>query len=196
MIDNVLNRKNLSLTKKITIKTAIGLLIVVLAVTLPQIVHLIVGAKGGMMLLPMYLPVLIGGCLLGAKYGAIVGMASPVASFLFTSAFLTPMPALARLPFMMVELAVFGGVSGLFSKAIAGSPLLSFPAVLTAEICGRGVFILMALVLQNFTSLTPGVVFTQIQSGLIGLIAQALLVPLLVMLLHRSIYRGDTENDV
>jgi hypothetical protein len=61
----------------------------------------------------MYLPVLLGGCLLGWRWALAVGVLSPVVSFLITSLAGAPMPALPRLPFMMAELAVFALVSGL-----------------------------------------------------------------------------------
>ena len=64
MIDSVLVRHNVSLRLKITVKTLVSLAIVALAVLLPQLVHLAAGAQGGMQWLPMYLPVLLGGCLL------------------------------------------------------------------------------------------------------------------------------------
>ncbi len=194
MIDNILNSKNLSLSAKITVKSAIGVALIALAVALPQFVHIIVGASGGMTWLPMYLPVLIAGCVLGAKYGVAIGMLSPVASFLVTSAFSSPMPMLARLPFMVVELAVFGGVSGLFSKYIAKNALAAFPAVLIAEVCGRGVFMLCVVALQNVTVLTPALVWSQIQSGFLGLIAQALLVPAIVIALRSLILKSKDES--
>lgn len=195
MIDNILNSKNLSLSAKITVKSAIGVALIALAVALPQFVHIIVGAAGGMTWLPMYLPVLIAGCVLGAKYGVAIGMLSPVASFLITSAFSSPMPMLARLPFMVVELAVFGGVTGLFSKYIAKNALAAFPAVLIAEVCGRGVFMLCVVALQNVTVLTPALVWSQIQSGFVGLIAQALLVPAIVIALRSLILKSKDEFD-
>lgn len=65
-------------------------------------------------------------------------MLSPVVSFLITSAFGNPMPALARLPFMVAELAVFAAVSGMFSEKIVKNAWLAFPAVLLAQVAGRG----------------------------------------------------------
>ena len=69
MIETILVRKNLSLKMRITVKTLISIGIVALAVVLPQLVHLALGQSGGVQWLPMYLPVLLGGCLLGTWYG-------------------------------------------------------------------------------------------------------------------------------
>lgn len=73
MLENVLERKKCSLSVKITVKTLVSALIIALAVALPQLVHLAAGSEGGMRYLPMYLPVLMGGCLLGVWWGIGVG---------------------------------------------------------------------------------------------------------------------------
>ena len=113
MLENVLARRNASLKIRITVKSLVSIGIVALAVLLPQFVHLVLGQAGGMQWLPMYLPVLLGGCLLGTWWGLGVGIASPLVSFAITSAMGNAMPAAARLPFMAAELAVFAAVSGL-----------------------------------------------------------------------------------
>ncbi len=181
MIESVLTRKNLSFKWKVTIKSLIAAGIVVLAVLLPQLVHLALGEAGGVEWLPMYLPVLLGGCLLGWAWGLGVGIASPAVSFLLTFAFGDPMPALARLPFMMAELAVFAAVSGLFAKRIAKNAWMAFPAVLLAQVAGRGAFMLLVLVFQSIAPFTPALIWAQIQTGLLGMVLQAVLVPFIVM---------------
>ncbi len=76
------------------------------------------------------------------------------------------MPADARLPFMVVELAVFAAISGLFSKKISQNGWMAFPAVLLAQVAGRTVFMLLVLIFQSVTPFTPAVIWSQIQSGL------------------------------
>ena len=193
MIENILTEKNLSLKMKITAKSLISAAIVALAVILPQLVHLALGQAGGVEWLPMYLPVLLGGCLLGWAWGLGIGVASPVVSFLITLAFGNPMPALARLPFMVAELAVFASVSGLFSKRISESGWFAFPAVLLAQVSGRTVFMLLVLVFQSVTPLTPALIWSQIQSGLLGMVLQAVLVPFTVMGLKLILDRNRNE---
>ena len=193
MIENVLVRKNLSLKVKITVKGLISAGIVALAVILPQLVHLIAGQPGGVQWLPMYLPVLLGGCLLGWTWGLGVGIASPVVSFLITLAFGNPMPALARLPFMMAELAVFAAVSGLFSKKVAANCWIAFPAVLLAQVSGRAVFMLLVLIFQSVTPFTPQMIWGQIQTGLLGLVLQAVIVPFMVMGLKLLLDRDKND---
>ncbi len=181
MIEQVLTRHNAALRVKITVKTLISVGIIALAVILPQIVHLALGAPGGVEWLPMYLPVLLGGCLLGWKWGLGVGILSPVISFAITSLAGNPMPALARLPYMIVELAVFAAVSGIFSQRIAKNGWMAFPAVLLAQVSGRLVFLMIAAVFESVSPLSAATVWSQIQTGLLGMVLQAVVVPFLVM---------------
>ena len=193
MIESVLVKHNVSQKVKIAVKSLIAALIVTLAVVLPQLVHIAAGQSGGVKWLPMYLPVLLGGCLLGFKWGLAVGLLSPLASFIVTSAFSSPMPALARLPFMMLELAVFAAVSGAFSEKISKNGWWAFPAVILAEICGRGVFMLAVVIFQAVTPFTPAVIWAQIKTGLLALGLQAVIVPVIVIIL-RAALNGD-KND-
>lgn len=181
MLENVLARRNVSFKIRITVKSLVSAGIVALAVLLPQLVHLAFGQAGGVQWLPMYLPVLLGGCLLGTWWGLGVGVAAPLVSFSITSAIGNAMPAASRLPFMVAELAVFAAVSGLFSKKIAANGWMAFPAVLLAAVSGRTVFLLLVLLFQGVAPFSPALVWAQIQTGFIGLILQAVVVPFVVM---------------
>ena len=181
MIESVLARHNVKPGVKIAVKTLISAGVIALAVILPQIVHLFAGAQGGVQWLPMYLPVLLGGCLLGWRWGLGVGLLSPLVSFAFTSFAGNAMPAAARLPYMMAELAAFAVVSGLFSEKIARNGWMAFPAVLLAQVSGRLFFLALAAAFQGVSSLSAAVVWSQIQAGLLGLVLQAVVVPFLVM---------------
>lgn len=189
MLEAVLTKRNASFRTKITVKTLVSAGIVALAVLLPQLVHLALGASGGMTYLPMYLPVLLGGCLLGWRWGLCVGVLSPLLSFAVTSAAGSAMPAAARLPYMLAELAVFAAVSGLFSKRISADAWMSFPAVLLAAVSGRAVFMALAAIFQGVSPLSAALAWTQIRAGFIGLILQAVIVPFAVMALSAAINR-------
>lgn len=181
MLETALERKNIKFGVKITVKALISAGVIALAVILPQLVHLFSGAAGGAKWLPMYLPVLIGGCLLGWRWGVGVGVLSPVVSFLITSMTGNAMPAASRLPYMIAELAVFAVVSGVFSKKISENLWLAFPAVLLAQVSGRAVFLIAAAIFQSIAPLSAAAVWSQIQTGLLGLVLQAVLVPFIVM---------------
>ena len=193
MFENALTVRNVSTNARITYKTLITAGLISLSVILPQIVHLLLGAPGGVKWLPMYLPVLIAGCLLGTKWGLSVGLLSPLVSFLVTSALGEPMPMLARLPFMMFELAVFSFISGLFSNKMSKSGIWAFPAVILAQICGRGSFLLLITITQGVTQFTTKMIWSQIQTGFIGLLLQAILVPLIIICLRKILIK-ENEN--
>lgn len=144
--------------------------------------------------LPMYLPVLIGGCLLGAWWGLGVGVASPVVSFLITLAFGNPMPALARLPFMAAELAVMAVITGAFSGAIAKNGWMAFPAVLLALVGGRLFFLALVAIFQSVSTLGVAMIWSQIKTGLVGLVLWAVVAPFIVMGLKKLILK-DEQND-
>ncbi len=193
MLDMILRRKNATRRAEITAKTLTSFFDIVLAVVLPQLTHLIAGAGGGVTWLPMYLPVLLGGCLLGARYAVFCGALAPLASYVTTLAITgTAMPAVGRLPFMIAELTIFAVVGGLFSAKIAENTLWSVPAVITAQIAGRGVFLLLVAAFNALgaTPLTFSTVWAQVISGVPGLILQILTVPFVVLVLKR-IFKED-----
>lgn len=191
MLENVLTKKNACLQTKITVKTLLSAGLIALAVVLPQIVHLALGQPGGVQLLPMYLPVLIGGCLLGWKWAIAVGALSPVVSYLLTSMMGEAMPALPRLPFMIAEFAVFALVSGLFSKKIYKNGLWAFPAVILAQLAGRAVFLGLVAVFQSVSPLMVQMIWSQILTGWVGLAIQAVLVPLLIIGLRAILVKDN-----
>lgn len=181
MIENALRSRQVSFKLGITVKALISAGIVALAVLLPQLAHLALGEQAGMRFLPMYLPVLLGGCLLGWQWGLGIGLLSPLVSYLITSAAGAPMPALARMPFMMAELAVFAVICGVFSDKIAKNGLMAFPAVLLAQLGGRSVFLLSAAAFSGVSPLNAAMVWSQIQTGFAGLLIQAVLAPVIII---------------
>ncbi len=181
MIENALRSRQVSFKLGITVKALISAGIVALAVLLPQLAHLALGEQAGMRFLPMYLPVLLGGCLLGWQWGLGIGLLSPLVSYLITAAAGSPMPALARLPFMMAELAVFAVICGVFSDKIAKNGLMAFPAVLLAQLGRRSVFLLSAAAFSGVSPLNAAMVWSQIQTGFAGLLIQAVLAPVIII---------------
>lgn len=181
MLQQILTQRNATANKKITLSAVLSAGLIALAVVLPQIVHLALGQPGGVQLLPMYLPVLIGGCLLGWQWALAVGVLSPVISFAITSLMGSAMPAAARLPFMMAELAVFALVSALFSKKIYQNGLWAFPAVILAQLAGRAVFLALVAIFPPFS---VQMIWSQILEGWLGLLIQAVLVPVVIIALR------------
>lgn len=191
MLENVLTKQNATARKKLTLNAILSVGLIALAVILPQIVHIALGQPGGVQLLPMYLPVLIGGCLLGWKWALAVGVLSPVVSFAITSLMGNPMPALPRLPFMMAELAVFALVSGLFSRRIYENGLWAFPAVILAQLAGRAVFLGLVAIFQSVAPFSVEMIWGQICAGWPGLLIQAIVVPLLIIAIRAVLVKKD-----
>ena len=190
MLDLVL--KNRSVAFRVSVKSAISVLMVVLAVGLPQIAHVAGGASAGAVWMPMYLPALLAGCLLGWQWGLAVGALSPIASFAFTTVALgTAMPMLDRLPYMVLELAAYGVITGLFAKKIQKNTLLAFPAVIIAQLSGRAIYVIYNLIAgKSFAAL-----MSSVQTGLVGLYLQAIIVPVLVIVLAKALMRDSKKSE-
>ncbi len=95
--------------KSNTLKISLGAMLMTLSIVLPQIFHLTGIPQVGAVFLPMHIPVLLAGFMLGPIYGSVIGVIAPVVSY-----FVAGMPTAARLPFMIVELLFYGLASGLF----------------------------------------------------------------------------------
>lgn len=155
-----------------------GALGIVAAVALPQIFHLIGLASGtgnvaGTVWLPMHLPVILVGLLLGWRVGLVTGLAAPLISF-----FLTGMPSVVLLPFMVIELAVYGASAGLLRDV----KLPNIVKVLIVQVAGRLIRAAAIFVGVNFlgSKIKLDIIWTSIATGLPGLVLQWAFIPLLV----------------
>lgn len=191
MFEYAMTLRGYSPVRKYTAKAAVCMGLAGLAVLMPILVHAALGPQGGAQWLPMYLPVLLGGCLLGTKWGIAAAVLSPLASFLITSLAGNPMPIAERLPFMMTELAVFAAVSGFFAKPILKHSAWGIAAVILAQLSGRFCFFCTAVLSGSFT---VSAAWTQLQSGTPGLLAQILLVPALLSVLRAILLREDLHD--
>ena len=99
--------KRMSLVKK-SIVTAVC---IALCYVLPLLFHGVQNA--GQVFLPMHLPVFLCGLVCGWPFGLLCGLAVPALSSALTS-----MPPVAILPVMMIELAVYGTISGLMMRLV------------------------------------------------------------------------------
>lgn len=154
-----------------------------------MLVHLAVGAQGGMVWLPMYLPVVIGGVLLGTLWGIGIAIASPLVSFIITSIVSSPMPALSRLPFMIVELVVFALVCGLFSRLTAKKVWVTPIAVVSSIVAGRLVFLALVAIFESVSSLSVSMVLSQIVASWPGVIMLVALTTILTLILNKTLNR-------
>lgn len=193
MIDAILSNRGASVKTRITVKTLISAVVIALAVALPQLLHVASGAAGGVKWLPMYLPVIVGACVLGVKWGAVTALLSPVVSFLLTSALSSPMPAAARLPFMASELVVMAIIAGSFSSLVNKNAAFGILAVFSALVLGRAFFLLSVVIFQSVTPFTPAVIWGQIVTGIPGLIVNFVAASALIALFSLLI-KGERDR--
>ena len=162
-----------------TFKLVASSVLVASGVLLPMAFHM-VGAAGSLFL-PMHIPVLLAGLLLGPYSGLCVGLLSPPISSLSTG-----MPPIPVLPVMAVELAVYGTVGGWLHRTRKQGIWLSLLAAMTAGRLAAAIsaFALVQLFAVKINPLTfvTGAVLT----GLPGITVQLMLVPLLVRRLEAT----------
>ncbi len=105
---------------------------IALCMVLPFAFHAI--PNGGTLFSPMHLPVLLCGAVCGPQYGLICGLVGPL-----LSSILTGMPGMGHLPGMMVELAVYGLVSGLVMRFLHTGKQVAdlYISLLAAMLSGR-----------------------------------------------------------
>ncbi|SHH49547.1 ECF transporter S component [Tepidibacter thalassicus] len=171
-----------------TKKIILGGFFVALGVIIPMLFHMV--KLGGPIFLPMHIPVLLAGLLLGGEYGLIVGFLTPIISSVLTG---MP-PMMPVLPIMTVELAVYGLISGLLFNKFNFNVIIS---LIISMICGRiGAFIVVYIMANmfGFAKLNP-VMWLKggIITGIPGIAIQIIFIPLLVNLINKSLKGGAYE---
>ncbi len=146
-------------------------LLITSAVLLPAAAHL-TGAPVRI-LLPMHWPVILAGLVLGYRGGAVVGILSPVVSYLISG-----MPYAPMLLPMTIELCAYGLLTGLLFEKVR---LNAFLAVTIALVAGRIAFIGLVGLFGSFgdgfiiyakAALLPGLAAASLQVILLPVIAR------------------------
>ena len=150
-------------------------------VILPLAFHFLGGAWS--IFLPMHIPVLLAGLLLGAKGGLATGMLTPVVSSLTTG---MP-PLMPILPVMVAELGIYGIVAGYLYRrcelAVGWSLLGAMLAGrVTAALVVAAMGALLVIPMKPVTYIVGAVA-----AGAPGIILQLLLIPLLVRRLEAAV---------
>lgn len=160
------------------VQTIATLAAIVMSVAIPQIFHAIGAVSGagtvpGEVFLPMHLPVLLVGLLAGPYAGAVSGLLGPLASFA-----LSGMPGIAMLPFMMIELCVYGLSAGLLRTV----KMPTIGKLVISQVAGRLVraaAILIAVFAFGNETVRIASIWMSLATGLPGLILQWTLIPLI-----------------
>ena len=169
-------------TRKITYA---GVLLA-LSIVLPQVVHFTGIPEAGKVLLPMHLPVLLGGLVMGPIFGLILGVLAPVISF-----FISGMPLAARLPFMIIELGMYGLTAGLFYYTLGfrNRRLGIYVSLIVSMLAGRIVYAISLVVAASLFSIQAGGVEAALiatTTGIFGIAIQLVLIPPIVYALKRG----------
>ena len=178
-------------------KTVAAVLAVIAAVALPQLFHLVGMISGtntapGETFLPMHFAIFLVGYFAGPLAGFLAGAVSPALSFALTSAAGNPMPGVAMLPYMIIELAIYGLTTGLFARFCkVKMPLIV--SLLAAQVAGRAVRALCIVIgFYAFGSpINPAVIWTSITAGLPGLVLQWILIPLIVFRVEKAVHKDE-----
>jgi len=152
-------------------------LFIIGALVLPQLFHM-VGWEGPTFL-PMNIPVILAGFILGKRYGLLTGIASPIISTLVSG-----MPvAFPVLPIMILQFGTYGFVAGYLSKE---TKLPAIVMLLLTMILGWISYAIGFYALEIFfvpaisSSLSP---ISAIITGIPGIIISILAIPLIAKLL-------------
>lgn len=155
-------------------------LFIAIGLLLPTIFH----AFGmGSTFLPMHIPVLIAGFTVSMPFAILIGALTPI-----LSAVLTGMPPLFPvLPFMVFELAAYGGVTSLFYRKFKLNVYISLIAgmILGRIVSGMAVWVLATF----FAAKLPGpitFIAGSITGSIPGIIIQIAFIPALIMVLGKN----------
>ncbi len=159
-------------------KMVLTALFIALGLVLPMLTHLIPNI--GFILLPMHLPILLCGFIVGPRYGAMAGFA-----VVFLSSFLTGMPPLYPVAvYMAFELTAYGFLTGFLAKWLP-----TIPALLGAMLGGRIVLAIAQLILFGMTA-KPFALQAFMMSSFVtvwpGILLQLVLVPVIILALKRA----------
>lgn len=163
----------------VKVQTIATILAIAGAVAVPQLFHLLGAVSGlgtalGETFLPMHLPIILVGLLAGPYAGAISGLLGPLMSFA-----LSGMPGAVMLPFMMIELCVYGLSAGLLRNV----KIPTIGKVLAVQVTGRAIraaAILIAVYALDNDSIKVAAIWNSISAGIFGLVLQWALLPLII----------------
>lgn len=154
-----------------------GAIMLAFGIILPQLFHLTGIPQAGEIFLPMHIPVLLAGFVIGGDYGFLLGILTPILSH-----FLTGMPASPRLPFMIGELAVYGLLSGLLyhNLGLKKKKFGGIATLVSTMLGGRIFYAAMLFVAAEFLKIECGgavAALTATVKGIYGIGLQLLVVP-------------------
>jgi len=143
----------------------------------------------GAMLCPMHIPVLLCGFFCGAPWGLTVGVIAPV----LRSLTLGMPPMFPTALCMAFELGTYGLVSGMLHRVLPKKKGYIYVSLLCAMVAGRIVWGLVMLACMGFDVARFGIsafVAGAFTTAIPGIIVQIVLIPLLVMMLEKTVQKN------
>lgn len=168
--------------QKTVYKLAATAVCVALCIILPYAFHMI--PNGGILFSPMHLPVLLCGIVCGPQYGLLCGITGPLLSSVITG-----MPGPAILPVMIIELAVYGLVSGLMMHFVHTGKQFAdiYISLLTAMLSGRLIAgIVKALIFAKGAYTIKAWATAYFVSCFPAILSQLILIPILYVALQKA----------
>lgn len=152
-------------------------MLLALSLVIPQAFHLTGVPQSGAVFLPMHIPVLFAGFLLGPLYGGLLGILAPMISSIVIG-----MPGPVILPFMGGELAAYGVVSGLLfhQYKLYQKTWGIYGSLIGAMIAGRMIYALMLMGATYLLHIPMGgidAVITATITGIPGIVIQLIFLP-------------------
>lgn len=167
--------------KQLTKRMVYGGVLVALGVILPQLFH-IFGPQAGQVFLPMHIPVLLAGILVGPYWGLAVALIAPILSSVITG-----MPAVPMLYFMLFELVTYAVVAGILSDKKANIYLNLAVTLICGRIAnGLAMVIAVNVFKLSFPFANTAAFFGGVAKGLPGIVIQLVLIPLIVYALKKG----------
>jgi len=166
-------------------KTSVTAMLIAAGVVLPVIFHMIPTGIAGRALLPMHIPILLAGLIVGPFYGFFAGLITP----LFSSMTTGMPPAGIAVYRMMIELSVYGLVAGVVMRIVYTRRIVLdlYISLIIAMIAGRIVAgIAQAFVFFDGMYLIGMWVASYFTTSLPGIILQLVIIPSIVIALERA----------
>lgn len=155
---------------------ALGLLMPFLTGQIPEI---------GSSLLPMHIPVLLAGFVLGGPYGLVIGLIVPV----LRSAMFGMPPMFPTAVAMSFELAAYGLFTGIFYRLLPKKMISVYISLISAMVLGRIVWGAVSWILYGFgESAFSWQMFIAgaYLKAIPGIIVQIVLIPILIIALRKA----------
>lgn len=145
------------------------LLLCGMGIALPRIFHVLAGNGAGETFLPMHICVLIAALVFGGVSSSLVAGSSIIGSY-----FLTGMPSLERLPYMVLELVIYAIMLSILNKRFH-----SYISLIVTIILGRILYAGILMICVNTIGFSGyGIsVLTSVKVGMPGIVIQLFMIP-------------------